>query len=414
MARLANVILIWPGTHASIPSGWTRETGLDDYFPKGAAAATVGDTTGGANTHTHTSPAHSHTMIDHAHNAQMSNDGPAQGTGGGSGASVNNHVHATVATNAMSGGTLSDAITYQSASNVPPYNEVIFIKGNDNNSSIQPNIVGLYDSSSLPSGWANCDATGGTTLDLRNKYLKGATTGANAGGSGGALTHSHTVDHTHTSVGHTHSGTYGPPESGNVNGTGGGSSLTSNVHTHSVSLNSNSESGGAYTGTAGSAETVEPLYKKLLAIENISSAVAAVPVGLIGMWLGAIAAIPLGWTRYTAMDGYHLKIATDTSEIGNTGGSNTHTHAASNSHTHTATGAHSHSGSISFTGTDRSPSGGGDNASQGHSHALFSVSSNTSSWNATTIQADSSNNEPVYKTVIFIKFTHRQGGGQIY
>ena len=63
---LAGIIIAWPGTVASIPAGWTRVTALDGRYPKMVAAAAEPGTTGGAPTHTHTSPVHGHTTA-HTH-----------------------------------------------------------------------------------------------------------------------------------------------------------------------------------------------------------------------------------------------------------------------------------------------------------------------------------------------------------
>ena len=62
----ANIILIHIGSNATIPTGWTRETSLDSKFAK-AWGAENPNITGGADTHTHTSPPHSHSVSAHAH-----------------------------------------------------------------------------------------------------------------------------------------------------------------------------------------------------------------------------------------------------------------------------------------------------------------------------------------------------------
>jgi hypothetical protein len=51
--------------------------------------------------------------------------------------------------------------------------------------------------SSIPSGWALCDGTNGTP-DLRDRFIYGWSDGVNPGGTGGAVSHSHTVNpHSH-------------------------------------------------------------------------------------------------------------------------------------------------------------------------------------------------------------------------
>jgi hypothetical protein len=51
----------------------------------------------------------------------------------------------------------------------------------------------------IPSGWQLCDGTNGTP-DLRDKFVRGAANGQNAGGTGGAATHTHD---NHAAQGHT-------------------------------------------------------------------------------------------------------------------------------------------------------------------------------------------------------------------
>ena len=68
------IILIWTGSNASIPSGFTRETSLDSKFPK-AWGAENPNTTGGSDTHSHTSPSHTHTMVSHSHTVTLNPKG---------------------------------------------------------------------------------------------------------------------------------------------------------------------------------------------------------------------------------------------------------------------------------------------------------------------------------------------------
>ncbi len=61
-----NVILIWAGANSSIPSGWSRETALDDKFPKGWGAENP-NTTGGNPTHNHQANDPGHSLVNHTH-----------------------------------------------------------------------------------------------------------------------------------------------------------------------------------------------------------------------------------------------------------------------------------------------------------------------------------------------------------
>lgn len=415
------IILIWTGSNASIPSGWTRETSLDAKFPKSAAASTEANVTGGADTHSHTSPAHTHVASAHAHSGQTSRDGAFETEGGGSQAARDAHVH-DWSLNNITGGNLVDAISYQATSSLPPYHEVIFIKPDGVPAPLADGIASYFNETSLPYGWHWCDGLN-STPDLRNKYLRGAAAGQDAGTTGGSLNHSHTVNHTHSAVSHTHTGTTGydsdhNPAMKRETWAGGGPAV--DRHTHTIYLTANTpESGSAYSSTAGSAESVEPAYKKTGVIKNDTGGPSK-PKGIIGMWLGALSAIPQGWFLCNGLYGTpdlrdkFIKVASTTGEHGNTGGSNTHTHAASNSHTHTAAGTHSHSGSTDYFSQAGSTGANSNGVSKDHSHPSTSCSSATSSWASATIQADSTDNQPAFRTVQYIQYQRELQGGAFF
>lgn len=425
-----DVILIWTGTNASIPTGWVRETALDGYFPKGTADATDPGTTGGSATHSHTSPEHTHTMSSHTHTGNTY-QADTSGTWGKDADNSNgdavqdSHTH-SFTSDGPSGGDLHDAITYQSCNSEPPHGKLIFIKPSQGLSPINAGIIALFDEATIPNGWHNCDGAD-STPDFRNKYLKGAATSADADvtTSFGALTHTHTVDHTHTDRGHTHSGTTGDALRGGSyarRGHTGGSTCNAYWHTHGFTLPSKTTSSGSYTGTVTS-ETVEPAYKKLLAIQKLATTGIA-QKGIVGIWIKALSLIPIGWFLCDGnhdtqdMRGMHVKIASTPAEIGDTGGANTHVHASSNSHTHSGA-SHNHDvPTMSQNSTQVvNPSGGGYKAIQSnhlHNQPYDGLVNNSSTAFAeTTIEADTSNNEPAYKTVAFIKFLFGAGGAPL-
>jgi len=418
-------ILIWAGTNASIPSGWKRVTSLDGRFPKGTLDGVNPNVTGGSDTHTHTSPTHTHTLVHHTHNGNVvrsTNDFETHGGDNINGASRDSHVH-SYTTDSTSGGELSTAITYQAASSLPPYHAVIFIEPDTVAAQLHDDVIALFGTGNIPTNWVICDGNN-STPNLADKFLRGAATGADAGATGGALSHSHTVDHSHGAVGHTHQaseGAMGESSDGSRNRSnnyGGAGAVVDRGHRHVTYLNANSETPNSYTGTAGSAENnVQPLHKMLRAIKN-NSGNPSKPRNIIALWLGDLADIPAGWficdgnNGTPDMRGYHLKVTTTEGSVSTTAGANTHGHAASNSHTHTATGTHTHTGYTSSQNNYWGSNADADGASKPHNHgSLESCSSNTSTWNATTISADSSNNEPAYRTVAFIMFKYETFGG---
>lgn len=413
-----NVILIWLGTNASIPTGWVRETLLDGKFPKGTPIGGSPNTLGGSDTHTHTSPTHVHTMNNHQHSGQTSRDGDYETEGGGYNGARDAHIHDWTSS-VLSGGALSSGITYQAGSSLPPYYSAIFIKPSAGFQPFKDLIAILMRNSTIPQGFHVCDGLS-STPDLRQKFLRGAAAGADAGATGGSLNHTHDVTHTHPNAVHSHSGQTGyDSDQGSTNrkdGQSGGGSACDR-HTHGFSLYDFSEAATQYSGSAGSAETVEPAHRKLHAVRNISGANLQVQPGMIGLWLGNESDIPPGWFLCNGQNGTldlrdkFTKIALDNTELAQLGGSHTHGHALSNDHGHSATVSHTHQGGTDYfpqTGTTTANNNG---ISKGHSHQINtphggSCSSNTSSWVNAQIQADPSNNEPAYLTVSFIEFRY--------
>jgi hypothetical protein len=258
--------------------------------------------------------------------------------------------------------------------------------------------------------------------DLGNRYLKGAAGGADSDVTtdNGALTHTHDVGHTHTAVEHSH---YILTDSATADerSTQSGSGVNERGHQHGANIAGVSQAGGAYTGTVTSG-TVEPVYKKLLAIKNTTGSVS-MPKGIVGMWLGSLITIPIGWVLCDGNNGtedmrdYHLKIANALAEVGNTGGANTHVHAASNSHNH-AGASHGHAiPTMSQEAGTRDPQGSGMWCIQ-HHHVHPSnngrVDAATTVYSSTTISGDSSNNEPAYRTVAFIQYVFSTGGAMLF
>lgn len=187
-------------------------------------------------------------------------------------------------------------------------------------------------------------------------------------------------------------------------------------HYHVVTFNNASQSFNSYTNLTTN-ETVQPAYRKINAFKNSSGSSMMVAVGDIALWLGTLALIPVGWnlcdgTNDTPdMRGRYLKINT-TATTTSTGGSNTHSHSAQG-HTHTASGSHSH------TGSSDDPAGGShyDHDGEGvaiyreHTHTPLSCSTSAPGLNSANTAANSSNNEPAYRTVAYIQLEFLTGGG---
>ena len=393
----SNVIFIWSGTNASIPSGWSRETGLDSKFPKGTASATDPNDTGGSTAHSHTSPNHSHTITAHTHsvslNAAAAGKRDCGHTEGGGPRDIHGHVAAT--SGAASGSTSSVGATYSSINSEPLHKTVIFIKSNGTG-VLSNNVIAFIDET-VPSGWQVCNGTSGSP-NYNGYYLKGAGTGGNASDiPQKANTHIHTITHTHSDSGHTHaqfeSGTYTETVD---HETQSGDADCVLSHSHHIDLLAHTISIG---GTpSSSAVSNEPSYKKLVLAQNQTGS-AQLPIGTIGLWLSSLASIPSGWAQVSAMNSFHLKGSSSTGDIGNTGGSNTHVH--SDSHTHTGA-SHNHSASVETQAVTNNTINNGSHLPPAHAHTA-NVSSTSASWQSTNTSANSSNHEPSYRTVAFIK-----------
>ncbi len=417
----ANVILIWTGTNASIPSGWSRVTDLDDKFPK-AWGAENPNTTGGSTTHTHTSPSsHTHSLANHTHTANYGaghipgNEGWRK-TAGSYQCPRGDHTHSVTTDNPSGATSSSSSVTYDACSNNPPYYEVIFIKPTGANASLVSGICSYYKGVSVPADYFYCDGAN-STPDLRNKYLKGATTGANSGTTGGSVTNVHNINHGHTIGGHTHTFTTST-YSGYDMGRNTGWIMGSSPHNHTGTTGSSSSNTVNNFTDLTTTETVEPAYKKIGVIKNNGGKVV---LGLVAMWLGTVASIPSGWV---ICDGNNdtldlrdkfIKVGANLGENNATGGSNTHTHA-SQGHTHTGA-SHTHSlpqlaqPNGSGNGDDGAgypPSGTFGGANDNIHDAITSAATALGLASANT-SADSSANQPAYRTAAYIQL-NKLGG----
>lgn len=404
-----NIIIPYDGTHASIPANFTRDTTLDGLYPKATADSTDPNTTGGASTHTHTSPAHSHTLNSHTHAFTL--NGWSGGDFNGSTNTPNEtlqdgHTHSGTSGAPSGGTTNTTAATYGAASNDPPYYTVIFIK------SAAYNAIPV-------NGMVLKEATTRTDFSFHaasaSRYLKGAATAADAGDTGGSYTNTHDLTHTHTTNTHTHSATSGTSPNQNRHKRPSGSGGFMGNHTHTFSFDGGTAPIDSYTSSLVTVETVEPAYKTLNAFVNDTAGPKLPLPGDIAMWTGTLATIPVGWVLCDGTNGTpdmrskFLKMNASAT-TSSTGGSNTHTHA-SQSHTHTSTGTHTHT-APNQTGVG--PNYDGDSTGEGRS--LFSgshtvtVTATSASYASSTTTADSSNNEPSYRTVAYIQFKFALGG----
>ncbi len=412
MANLPpNAIIAFIGNHSAIPAGWSRFTSLDNKYPKGAADGFDPGDTGGAATHTHTSPSHTHTANHHTHTGYTDRFYPSpDGTSAGN-RTNGDHVHGSITITATSG-SAADAINYGAASNDPPYYTVIFMKATGYQPIPQNGMILSESTSRLGLTFHTASA---------GKYWKGADTAANPGSTGGAYTNSHDIAHGHTGS-HTHTG-YTSGTGDNTRGNDGNENANNNNHYHDIGLNAasdtlatNSETTGDMLGASG--ENIEPVYKTLNGFYNNAAAAKGVMVGDVVLWSGLLEDIPVGWVLCDGTNGtpdMRSRFLKHNASAGAsvTGGSNTHSHPAT-THSHSVGGTHTHPGGYTTSSGYQNNVGVGNDGYRSHythSHSIQGISYNSVSYTSANTTPDASDNQPPYYTVAYIQIKRVVAGG---
>ena len=238
-AVAAGIIIIWTGTLAAIPAGWSLCDGgggrpdLRDRFVRGInTAITPPGGLGGNLTHTHienntphghgttNAGAHTHTFPSydwiHTHNDNTS-DGANPLHQSDSGAGV--HIHAVTNDpgnhNHNPIGNITHNHTVNTASSLPAYYKVAYII-NVAAADIPQNGILIWTGTlaTIPAQYELCNGSGGKP-ELRSRFIYGTAAGIDPGGIGGSDTHTHTDQangahntHTQTTAGaHQHNAT---------------------------------------------------------------------------------------------------------------------------------------------------------------------------------------------------------------
>jgi hypothetical protein len=400
----AGIIVGWPSTAASIPDGWFRVGLLDEKFPKGVPnGLTDPGTTGGASTHTHDPAGHTHTIGTHVH-AAGTPTGPSDFFArNGAVASVGNQLHTHSGnSSASTDNTSSTDPAVNTASNLPAWEDVVWIQSDGTTDGIPDGAIAWFDDTSVPAGWTQHAAGNG-------RYVKGAAAGADGGTTGGANTHTHTSpDHTHTTT-HGHPATASGGPSATSNYVAGALATASGAHTHQITHASTASGASGNGQLAFSTDSNEPPYYTLALAENTSGGELGT-VGLIVVWLGGIADIPDGWALCDGTNGTpdltsrFIKNATTlATDVGDTGGGDTHSHTGVN-HSHSVP-SHLHSrsyGAPSAT-VNAGATGGSNNSTSGtHTHAAHNSATATGTTGNAAPAAPSSDNQPPFIEVAFI------------
>jgi hypothetical protein len=422
----ADLILGWPSTAASIPSGWTRVTALDGFLPRGANADTAPSATGGAATHAHTLPSHNHTIGAHSHavggstGTSNSSTTSARFNGASQPQADQPHSHTRPSSTGSHGGGTSGSATptIAASSNVPPVLDVIWIKSNGAQPNYPAGILGW--ATEAVSGWTNHAASA-------SRYLRGAAAAGNGGATAGATTHTHPVSgHTHTGLSHDHSigsTSLSNPSSSTEAGYGSSTPRWLPRHTHpmdvgAASTGNTTSAGGGTSGGTTNAVNHEPPNRRLRVLQNTGG---GTQTRIIGLFTGAISALDplLTWCNGSGgTPDMRTWFARDlgADSINSTGGSSTHAHTTP-SHAHDIAG-HTHTTNVlaSTTGSFEAPSFGdlGSSPTTGHDHS----SGNTGNGSPEVTSKGSGNSStsshlPPYKEVHFVRLDGTISGGPL-
>lgn len=418
----SDLILAWPGTAASIPSGWTRVTGLDAVFPRGTSGTGAPVATGGAASHSHATPGHRHVVNAHSHavggNTGSSNSSTtsARFNGASQPQADQPHTHARPSSTGSAGSsnTTTTAPNTNSANNAPPALDVIWIESDGAQAAYPVGIVGW--STESVSGW-------GTYATANGRYLKGAAAAGNGGATSGASTHTHSVNsHLHGGFTHDHSiGSTGLSNPSSSQEAGFGSSSPRWLPRHTHPMNVDSGATGATSSNSGgttSAASLEPPNRRLRVLQNSGG---GTQTRIIGLYLGTVAALdPLltlcdGSNGTPDMRTYFARDAGSDS-VNSTGGSSTHSHTAP-SHSHTLSG-HTHSTDVlaSTSTSYEAPSFGdlGDSPTTGHTHSTGSTDDTAPGVNsAASGTTDTVSHVPPYRETHFVRLDGTISGGPL-
>lgn len=418
----SDLILGWPSTAASIPSGWTRVTALDNVFPRGASGTGAPVATGGSATHTHSTVNHSHTIGAHSHSVGGSTGSSNASTtsarfnGASQPQADQPHTHTRPSSTGTAGAFISGSSNpgMNSMNNSPPFQHVIWIQSDGAQASYPIGIVGW--STESVSGWSTYAAASG-------RFLQGAPSGGDGGAGGNGPTHDHIVNaHSHTGGTHDHSigsTSQSNPSSSIEAGFGSSSPRWLPRHTHpmdvgSASTGNTSSNGGGTTGSGNH----EPPNRRLRVLQNTGG---GTQTRIIGLYTGAVADLDPLLTLCNGSNGtpdmrtYFAREAGSDS-VNSTGGSTSHNHSIP-AHSHTM-GGHTHTTNVlaSTTSSYEAPSFGdlGNSPTTTHDHSSGNTGSATPSVSSSGSGTSGSGDHiPPYREAHFVRLDGTISGGPL-
>ena len=299
------LIVAWTGSLAEVPSGWAVCDGSDgtpdlrDRFVLGLGAGAPGET-GGSDAH------------DHGAESDETSLTTGTASPGGRSCSYPGCWCTMKAYTASHSHDFTHGHTMAEDTMLPPYYEVIYLM-NTGADALPSSAVLAWSRTddALSDDWEVCDGLG-VCPDLRDRFLKGAPDGADAGETGGAETHDHMA---YTGEVESTSGYSG---GGRVVSSGGDSATDSN-HSH-----------GYLHDHWVTADSHVPPYIALSWVSPFDT--TASTSGVIAMWSGEVDELPEGWVLCDGTDdtpdltSYFVRGAPADSEIGTEGGTESHDH----------------------------------------------------------------------------------------
>lgn len=423
----ANVVTPFAGTLAEVAAleryvlcdGTNGTPDLRAHFVRGIKDTnSIPGVLGGQATHTHVSSSHTHFVVHHTHTFTTSRINPNPDGRRSGDKQARDHQH--TGTTSTTTGSVSGSFTYGAYSNDPPYYDVLFIMATD--FALLPNKALLMrDDAELRTNVFFCDGQN-NTIDLRDKYLRGAAAGQEIGNTGGSYTHEHSLAHTHVSQ-HYHTGTTTGNDTGGI-GTDGDQNASSKNHNHAMQLNARTDNLENPTQSEAQLDqdgnNVEPAYRHLSVLENLTGGQLMPVKGDIFMWFGAIADIPNNYTICDGQDGTPNmmgRFAKQPNVHGThiSGGSDTHGHPLV-THSHPIPNAsHRHSGWThnNTQNTHTSPHNDANGLYANHSHSISEANVSLANVDYTSAQTTAGLSECVPENVsaVFIRFDFAPGAG---
>jgi len=270
--------IMWYGTAANVPAGWSLDTTTYNAFIMGCALGSQTTTITGSASHVHTVPT-TGTEASHNHPVTASWSGT---TGNYRGPGADDGVHLNVAqlahAHSASGSTNSRGAHSHTNSNTgsgtiyPPYNRVYWIRATEE-AEFPINGIMMFNDvlANLTPEFVLCNGSN-STPDLRAKFIYGAAQDSHVNTTGGTTTHTHTNSSTGSAGTHSHtiSGSLGA-SSGHVGVSSANNyAFASHGHTHTASMTSNADPNHTHTlGNTGSG-THTPPYIRLFYVMRAS------------------------------------------------------------------------------------------------------------------------------------------------